>query len=157
MAHEFGQTILYQSRRWTKASLDSRRSVVSRTECAAVPVSRRRRHRKAEAGAAFPPSRRAPVRHPRARTRGSAPRGSARTCRRRTRAPSRARRRRSPRPSLGDASAAVLEIPDLGDAATAVAVARDQVLPLALEGRPAPAVTAAGPVLVRQLDRAVVR
>src|SRR3989442_15993968 len=54
------------------------------------------------------------------------------------------------------ASAAVLEVPDRGDAAAVVAAARDQVTRLALEGRPAPAVTAAGPVLVRQLDSAVV-
>src|SRR6266581_1889577 len=55
------------------------------------------------------------------------------------------------------AAAAVFEVPDVCDPVCGELPPRDQVLRLAFEGCPAPAVTAAGPVLVRQLDRAVVR
>src|SRR5439155_16913084 len=55
------------------------------------------------------------------------------------------------------AAATVFHVPDVCDPVCGEPPARDQVLRLAFESRPAPAVTATGSVLVRQLDRAVVR
>src|SRR2546430_2981344 len=53
-------------------------------------------------------------------------------------------------------AAAVFEVPGVRDLVSTELPPRDQVFRLSLEGAPAPAVTAAGPMLMRALDRTVV-